>query len=374
MDGDLFGELHAKRMDRRNTTAAAASRQKSCNACVRGKRRCDKTMPRCTRCAAKGLDCVYQKLPPMPSHSSPSSSASSGAPHAATTSVGAPQDPCPDMSTDFDMGGFDMNACDLGVGGTGGTVTSPETLQLDPSLDFHIADLIGSGSHHTSSLWNIPGFAEPKTDFPAPVPMPPPPCDQPRQPIRDLAVLDENSLDNCVVADPLLVHDPRSRIGHIVGYLTNLHVDFAQSRTLPFIHPRLYAAHLPRTMMSAFCAATAYANRTPATKGWALRLLSDAARDIQNEGRSGPQSPVDKVARVQALCLVDTMRIFDGDIALRHAAEKERPLLKEWVKELVKLREELEGEADAPIKASRDRPPKSWDVSFQFFRGFKCKG
>lgn len=39
--------------------AAAASRQKSCNACVRSKRRCDKRTPRCTRCATKRALCIY---------------------------------------------------------------------------------------------------------------------------------------------------------------------------------------------------------------------------------------------------------------------------------------------------------------------------
>lgn len=46
--------------------AADKSRQKSCNACVRSKRRCDKQTPRCTRCAEKNFSCVYQNLPPAP--------------------------------------------------------------------------------------------------------------------------------------------------------------------------------------------------------------------------------------------------------------------------------------------------------------------
>ncbi|KAF1739295.1 hypothetical protein CRV24_001227 [Beauveria bassiana] len=50
-----------------DTASSLSSRQKSCNACVRGKRRCDKRTPRCTRCAAKGLDCVYHKMPPSSS-------------------------------------------------------------------------------------------------------------------------------------------------------------------------------------------------------------------------------------------------------------------------------------------------------------------
>lgn len=35
------------------------SRQRSCNACVRSKRRCDKRTPQCTRCTERGLPCLY---------------------------------------------------------------------------------------------------------------------------------------------------------------------------------------------------------------------------------------------------------------------------------------------------------------------------
>lgn len=40
------------------------TRQKSCDACVRSKRRCDKAYPHCTRCRARSVPCVYQRLPP----------------------------------------------------------------------------------------------------------------------------------------------------------------------------------------------------------------------------------------------------------------------------------------------------------------------
>lgn len=35
------------------------NRRKSCGACVKGKRRCDAKLPRCQRCAKKGIDCLY---------------------------------------------------------------------------------------------------------------------------------------------------------------------------------------------------------------------------------------------------------------------------------------------------------------------------
>jgi hypothetical protein len=37
------------------------SRQKNCNNCVQTKRRCDRRTPVCTRCAEKGIQCVYSK-------------------------------------------------------------------------------------------------------------------------------------------------------------------------------------------------------------------------------------------------------------------------------------------------------------------------
>ena len=39
----------------------APSRQKSCNACVKGKRYCDKLQAGCSRCKEKKIGCVYAK-------------------------------------------------------------------------------------------------------------------------------------------------------------------------------------------------------------------------------------------------------------------------------------------------------------------------
>ena len=373
MDDDAFNPVHVRHSIGRSSTSAAAeaavSRQKSCNACVRGKRRCDKTKPRCTRCAVRGLDCVYHtRAPRRPSAGSPSTSSPSSSSSAAVSVAGgggptaaSSGDHLPGLSADFDMGGFD--AYDLGSSGTG-TTSSGGTLELDPSLDFSIADLIGAGAGTGSSLWNIPGLAEPKANYPVPVPVSPPPY----QPIRDLAILEASCISECVSAETHQVHDPRSRVGFVVSQLAEMHTTFARTRALPFIHPHLYARHVPRCIMSAFCAATAYANRTPATKGWVVRLVAGAAREIQEEGRrvSGTtQTPAEHLAKVQALLLVDTIRIFDGDISMRHAAEKERAVLQEWMKELVDVVKELPQyyEAQHGSKALRNRPPKSWDVS-----------
>ncbi|KAF5595186.1 fungal zn(2)-Cys(6) binuclear cluster domain protein [Fusarium subglutinans] len=41
-------------------------RRKSCNACARSKRRCSLSLPSCRRCAAKGVECSYPTVTPVP--------------------------------------------------------------------------------------------------------------------------------------------------------------------------------------------------------------------------------------------------------------------------------------------------------------------
>lgn len=40
---------------------SSVSRQKSCHACVKGKRGCDKRQPVCSRCKEKNIQCIYAK-------------------------------------------------------------------------------------------------------------------------------------------------------------------------------------------------------------------------------------------------------------------------------------------------------------------------
>lgn len=333
---------------------AAPTRQKSCNACVRGKRRCDKRTPRCSRCAAKSLDCVYQRRPPRQRGPRDDDDGGGGA--------------VPGLDMAFDM----ADAL--------GSDASPDSLLggPPPPLDFSIVDLLASTG---ADAWNLPGYYPDggKMDLP-PLPSglpaageasPPalvlqqqPQHPQPQQrqgPPRDLALLRANE-DACLDADPLHVHDPRTRLGFIVTFLSSMPATLSATRALPFMHPRLWAGQLPRPILSAFGAAAAYGARSPGTRAWTVRLIADAARDIHRKGdRPGP-SRLDKLARVQALTVVDAMRVFDGDVGLRAAAERGLPLLFAWTKELAGLRYELEHEAMAHRAPSRDVPPKSWEV------------
>ena len=415
-----------------SSSSNAASRQKSCNACVRGKRRCDKTTPRCTRCAAKGLECVYQRVPPSSSPSSVTLAAQSSSNRLseATAGMGYNKPVSAEMTDDdFEMSGFDVS--DLASAGYGGhhhhhhhhhesghrmggggggsstATTSPE-LVLDPSLEFSIADLLGSTSSaggsstgigaattpddSTASMhafWNLPSFSEPKADFPTLAQpysfqeqqqQPPPPPQQQQQQqqqphqqqvIRDVAILNEmRSASKCFAVDPLLVHDPRSSIGYMFDTLTKLYVGFVATRALPFAHTRLYSVNVPKTVMAAYCGAAAYASRSPETRAWAIKAVQNAAAEVHREGARAA-TDIEKLARCHALLVLESIRIFDGDLGLRYAAEREMGTLREWSMELVGIVEEFEG-LGVVGKAGRDQPPATWDVcslySFLFFR------
>lgn len=427
MDSSSFGIDPLNMTTKIDAASSLSSRQKSCNACVRGKRRCDKRTPRCTRCAAKGLDCVYHKMPP--------SQGGGGGGDRSPQQQSASGSTTPEMTEvpDFDMG-FDYESL--------GTETSPESmcqmqdqapqqhqqqhnrhhnpsqthLHLGPGLDFDINDFMNAvpqqhnnnTHHHQAPTLTPPSthgapnnfFASlfesttttaaggsSKLDIPplpfisnALIPQPQP------KPMRDLSLLRRNMACNGT-AHVLEVHDPRSWMGYTMRALTDMHATFARTRALPFLHSRLWASHLPKTILSVFSAATAYANRGPDNRAWIMKLLADTAVSVHRDGEQA-STPADKLARVQALVILDSMRVFDGDVGLRAAAEREAHVLAAWIGELQAVVTTLETEAqqhaaaqnptalptglglgmDTPgsggagVFPSRDRPPKSWDT------------
>lgn len=286
------------------------------------------------------------------------------------------------MPPEFDMS-FDIESLST----TTGTNTSPESLQPDAGmglgcdphshhphadLGFSIADLMTGHGTGDGGLWDLSGFGDSgKMDLP-PVPIAPslqtempsqstqPQHLQQQQPIRDLSLLENE--DQCFPADVCQVHDPRSKIGFIVKAIADMYRGFAQRREAPFMHPRLWSSQIPKTILTAFSAATAYAAQTPQTKGWTLKVLLDAVREVHRDGERAT-THADRLARVQALFLLNTMRIFDGDLGMRAAAEREMTVFLAWVKDLIVVKNELEEGLPASAHMLRDKPPKSWEVS-----------
>lgn len=376
---DSYGPLHPSRIAK--GVSVSATRQKSCNACVRGKRRCDKKAPKCTRCSAKDLDCVYARLPPgatadsvmLEDDLSPHDDDRGQGHCAGGTSLVDIPDFC-------DMGFVDMPS--LAGSSETNTTTSPEsqgfsgetsdasglglraadfdTMQMEPDMaGFSIADMLAHGNSTMDALWDINAYAP---ELPGKLDVAPPIQVAPVSngpPIRDLALMPTE----CNTAiDPLEVHDPRTRPGFIMKYFSGLHVTFAQTRALPFLHCRLYANQLPKTVLAAFCAASAYANRTPETKGWAVKLLTDNMKEIYAEGNKAT-TPFEKLARLQSLLILNVIRVLDGDYGMRASAEKEFHIMRAWTVSMIRERDDMEKDRPKSQWTDRRFPPKTWEVS-----------
>ncbi|KAH8881769.1 hypothetical protein GQ53DRAFT_812435 [Thozetella sp. PMI_491] len=102
------------------------------------------------------------------------------------------------------------------------------------------------------------------------------------------------------------------------------------------IHRYLYRIHMPRCMQDAYTALATYLGRTPATAATVCRIIEDRLdRLIQDSIFEDTLSfvaltPLDHVARVQALFIYHIICLFDGDIRLRGCAERQFPTLLSW--------------------------------------------
>ena len=120
--------------------------------------------------------------------------------------------------------------------------------------------------------------------------------------------------------------------------------------------------------MTAYTAISAYAGRTDANKGWAIRAVCEGAAEILKTAdestatSSAAMTGHEKLARAQALWLLQTVRCFDGDVSLRAQAVRDMGVLKRWLKDLEGLRDNLDELSLLDDLVLRQRPPRSWEV------------
>lgn len=140
--------------------------------------------------------------------------------------------------------------------------------------------------------------------------------------------------------------------------------------------------------MAAYTAISAYAGMTESNKDWAIRAVCEGANEILKSGAGAGNAKDstttststtaaaaaaaaavgsnitghEKLARAQALFLIQTVRCFDGDIALRAQAERDMGVLEKWLKDLEGLRDNFDEVHLLDDGALRGRPPRSWEV------------
>lgn len=165
--------------------------------------------------------------------------------------------------------------------------------------------------------------------------------------------------------EPWHLYDPKQPLHYIYQRLKTFTNDVATRSATPFLHPHLYKGYMPPSMLSCFSANVLYANRTPTNAAMVMRVLHTSARDlvVAEERRAVPATPVEKLARVQALLLYQVMRLLDGDVMLRAQGEKDMVLLRTWLRDLCRVRENLGDLAKLEGSALRRQSPVPWEVS-----------
>ncbi|KAM0287777.1 hypothetical protein ACHAQH_000309 [Verticillium albo-atrum] len=365
--------------------ATDKSRQKSCHACVRSKRRCDKRTPRCTRCTEKGFSCLYVNLPPAGG----ARQRTAGQRSAAALPSGLDSSPTePDLEAlgllpdpDFELDA--MHGCTSVPQANVDALLDDTSMLNSPELSFDLPnfDFNNLMNYMTvdqqggkMQLWHTQEAPKTTTVRLAT----PPPLDRtPHFSIAERRALSES----CENFSPWSMHEPGSRIGFVVASFKEFPILLARERETPFLHRHLYRTNTPRAMLAAYSAATAYANRTDANRAWAFRVLCEAADELLGvPGRSQahgqalaqamsmevtppaqPCTPVEKLARAQALLVYQQIRVFDGDIGLRAQAERDMGTLESWLEELEEHRDNLAEMWLLEESTLRERPPRSWE-------------
>ncbi|KAI0518098.1 hypothetical protein F5B22DRAFT_92066 [Xylaria bambusicola] len=325
------------------------SRQKNCNACVQAKRRCDRRTPVCSRCVQKTLPCVYTKS--RPTHRLGENTREPTPLPEALPLQSPAYSPLNIPGVSFDMDYTENMSSgflpDVAIEST------PESHNSDVPYGNtamgSFLDFIGYNAFSSSDQWLVRNEDEHLPE------RPPTPADE-----ELLAV--QSNMAACSQLDSWHVYDPKSPLYYILNRVKRFTTEMAEKNTTPFIHRYLYHEHKPRCIMSCFTTCVLYANRTPNNTAMVMKALSDSARElVDSEAYRVVPTPIEKLARSQTLFLYQIIRLFDGDITLRAQGEKDIGLLKTWLGELCRIRDNLGDLALLEGALVKDQSPAEWE-------------
>lgn len=88
----------------------------------------------------------------------------------------------------------------------------------------------------------------------------------------------------------------------------------------PFIHPRLYTNDMPRVLQDAYAACAIYSTKTDQNAFVAWTVIESKATELLSSLDQESWVPLDLLAAIQALLILQFIRLFDGDIHQRMCA------------------------------------------------------
>ncbi|KXJ86537.1 hypothetical protein Micbo1qcDRAFT_219106 [Microdochium bolleyi] len=319
-----------------------ASRQKSCNACVLGKRRCDKTQPACARCASRGVACHYGR------------SRTRGPPGATLS------------SQQIVHGGLD---------GDTETLATPASF-FSPNLDTAMVDNFHIESYLDPDLAledMFRGFVEDSIGSERSLSL----AAEQSTTETELGSLQETTLtrnDYAKVAPMCLTHvvaqemyqpwhlaDPNSNIALTVSAVKSFCPQYAKESCTPYLHKELYRHAMPDCVLKAWTTCLQYSTVTPGNRGMVLRALHQSVVELHQTMSTGVTTAMERLGRLHALMVYQVIRMFDGDITLGNDAARDMPLLEAWATDMLATRDNLDGQHSAGTTQQKPSPPETWE-------------
>ncbi|KEY69351.1 hypothetical protein S7711_09743 [Stachybotrys chartarum IBT 7711] len=326
----------------------ARSRQKNCDHCVLIKRRCDRRSPVCSRCVEKGVACTYAKARLVGRHDS----GENGVPKPSLGSTMAENStPSPSMSNPSSESTYlETMPIPSQPFATDTVIDSfrayENEIMIDPFLNF-----MGVDATLSQNQCIIPGAESASA------------IDRPGSP-ADKETMDsyEGMVELCHELHPWQLHDPTTALHYVVTRIQAFTKEAATRNEAPFMHRYLYRHHTPSCMPTCFANNMLYLTRTPENTSMVLQTLDISIKELlKTERCRTAATPVEKLARTQALFFYQIIRLFDGNIMLRSQGEKDIPLLHAWIGELCNVRDNLGGLARMGDISVRRKPPPEWE-------------
>ncbi|KAL4984127.1 hypothetical protein BDW68DRAFT_167606 [Aspergillus falconensis] len=251
-------------------------RRKSCNACFKGRRKCNFAYPTCEYCRKTKKNCQYAYPPVNLSRreSRYESNNSPAAPAMADDSLAALLDANDSPGLDF-----------LETG------TIPEIfdqLQYPPLR------------HEPTSTWILPNT---------------PPSPSLSSIARFLGTLGE----------ALPIQGSNRTWQWLISELKSYPLRFAKQGETIFIHGQLYRASMPQSIRTAFGISSSSCLLSDANRAMLFRAIDNEVNELLRSAE--PATLLDEVARLQALLLYQTIRFFHGTLEQRSTAEQQQGVL-----------------------------------------------
>ncbi|KAF9874616.1 hypothetical protein CkaCkLH20_07753 [Colletotrichum karsti] len=299
---------------------ARLSKQKACTACTESKRRCDKTLPSCTRCDDRDIDCHY---PPTKRRR-----------HRLHETAGT-QDPSAAAPTSAAVDLFSLDADPLLPVGL---CNAPwiDFSTLPPDLPTNLASYVPSTSTSPEDAYRSQNITNPPISS------------------QNKTIIDSLAQSKWFLA-PSTWHIDRRPNPQRDTYPTSVLTNFTRGLQTwvkrwvlhghnPFIHRSMYAEgnHFPSAIQDALTSASLYHHKTPDNEAFVHRILDERVAALMASQPVADETTLcvplletrDHLARVQALFVYTIIRLFDGSVTQRTAAEAHLPTLSLWCRQL----------------------------------------